>query len=361
MKKIPMDRLTELFAAMTKSRPPKGGDYSALYLPLEDDGRTNFGRWTSEAAVRLDELNTVRSAKDFFFPHTENLVSFRREGQKISIIDNRDPVEPFIVFGLRGCDARSLNVLDRVFLSDPVDTFYQSRRENGTIVSIACEQPEETCFCRVFDIDAADPPGDVAAWIVGNILYWESRTPKGEALTAIVGDLLTPADDADTAAVRAQQEAIRTISAKLPLGSLNLESFRPTKGDGDPAEPLQKLFNLPLWGELSEACVGCGTCTYVCPTCQCYDIRDFDTGHGIRRFRCWDSCMYSDFTMMAHGNPRTSQLERFRQRFMHKLVYFPANCDGMVSCVGCGRCVGKCPISMNIAKVIKALEVSVNV
>ena len=106
-----------------------------------------------------------------------------------------------------------------------------------------------------------------------------------------------------------------------------------------------------------EACIGCGTCTFVCPTCQCYDIRDFNTGHGIQRFRCWDSCMYSDFTKMAHGNPRLTQKERFRQRFMHKLVYYPANNDGLYSCVGCGRCLIKCPISMNIVKVIKTLGV----
>ena len=79
-----------------------------------------------------------------------------------------------------------------------------------------------------------------------------------------------------------------------------------------------------------------------------------DTGKGIQRYRCWDSCMYSDFTMMAHGNNRNSQMQRFRQRFMHKLVYFPANNDGMYSCVGCGRCVDKCPSHLNIVKVIKA-------
>ena len=65
--------------------------------------------------------------------------------------------------------------------------------------------------------------------------------------------------------------------------------------------------------------------------------------------------MYSDFTMMAAGNNRTTQLQRFRQRFMHKLVYFPDNNDGMYSCVGCGRCVEKCPQSLNIVKVIKRM------
>ena len=62
------------------------------------------------------------------------------------------------------------------------------------------------------------------------------------------------------------------------------------------------------------------------------------------------------FTMMAHGNNRNSQMQRFRQRFMHKLVYYPVNNNGMFSCVGCGRCVEKCPSSLNIVKVIKAFE-----
>ena len=119
---------------------------------------------------------------------------------------------------------------------------------------------------------------------------------------------------------------------------------------------LNELFNEAEWEEMSEACLGCGTCTFVCPTCQCFDIRDIKAKEGVLRYRCWDSCMYSDFTLMAHGNSRTTQMQRFRQRFMHKLVYFPANNDGMYSCVGCGRCVDKCPASTNIVKVIKAFQ-----
>ena len=107
--------------------------------------------------------------------------------------------------------------------------------------------------------------------------------------------------------------------------------------------------------KLSESCLGCGSCTYTCPTCQCYDIKEFDTGKAIKRYRCWDSCMYSEFTKMSAGQPRPTQLERFRQRFMHKLVYFPENNEGIFGCVGCGRCLIGCPISMNIVKVIRAL------
>jgi ferredoxin len=345
MLKLSKDKIGELFQRIASDRK--------LYLPLERGGQVDFGLWTPEAVVRLDQLKTIKSVKDFFFPQTENIVAFKRKGKEISIIENRDAEEPFIVFGVRGCDARSLDVLDRVFLCDPVDSFYRARRENGIVVSMACGEPEETCFCGVFGVDAAAPQGDAVIRIIGETLYWESKTEKGDALTSAIKDLFEETTESDAEIVRDQDERTRNICDALPLNSLSLEGFN---GDA-----LKETFNSPLWSELSQACVGCGTCTYVCPTCQCYDIQDFDTGHGIRRFRCWDSCMYSDFTLMAHGNPRKSQVDRFRQRFMHKLIYFPANNDGMYSCVGCGRCVAKCPISMNITKVIRALGVEVNV
>ena len=237
-----------------------------------------------------------------------------------------------------------VKVLDNVFLSDPVDTFYAARREHGTIVALACHEPEESCFCKVFGIDCADPVADVAAWMIEGELYWKPLTEKGEALTKAVAALL---NDADEAKVEEEKTAIRAIVEKLPYSNLSLEGWG--------QEDYMDRFNSPVWEELYKPCLACGTCTFVCPTCQCYDIKDYDTGHGVQRYRCWDSCMYSDFTMMAHGNNRNSQMQRFRQRFMHKLVYFPANNDGMYSCVGCGRCVEKCPSSLNIVKVIKSM------
>ena len=241
--------------------------------------------------------------------------------------------------------------IDKVFLSDPVDTFYAARREHGTIVALACNEPEETCFCKVFGIDCSDPKADVATWIVDGELCWKALTEKGEALTDAVKDLLTD-DSAADAKVEEKKAEIKDIVEKLPYMGLSLEGWGSEVVD----EKFDERFNSPVWNDLYKPCLACGTCTFVCPTCQCYDIKDYDTGHGVERYRCWDSCMYSDFTMMAHGNNRNSQMQRFRQRFMHKLVYYPVNNDGMYSCVGCGRCVEKCPQSLNIVKVIKAFE-----
>ncbi|MBO5837221.1 MAG: 4Fe-4S dicluster domain-containing protein [Oscillospiraceae bacterium] len=335
MKKIAITKLNDLYAAIAQNQ--------SLLLPIKRAGQTNFGIWTEDAEVDLQTLKTVKSAKDAFFPQSENLYTCYKDGKKISIAPEKLQEESFVVFGMKGCDVRGAMVLDKVFLANPVDNYYAARREHGIIVSLACSQPEESCFCKAFGIDCAEPEGDVVTWLTADYLYWKPVTEKGEALTAQVADLL---EDADDKAVSEQKAAIAATVEKLPYANISLEGWN---GDA-----LKEKFDSPLWEQLYKPCLACGTCTFVCPTCQCYDIKDYDTGNGIQRYRCWDSCMYSDFTMMAHGNNRNSQMQRFRQRFMHKLVYFPANNDGMYSCVGCGRCVDKCPSHLNILKVIKA-------
>ena len=335
MRKLALNRLDAFFAGIAERE--------TLYLPVDTPAGAKFEPW-ERGKTLSDALNTVRSAKDFFFPQTENLMDFKTEGKRIEIIDTRRECEDFVIFGVRACDVRSFDVLDKVFLSEPADSYYKNRREHGVIVSLACTKPHETCFCGTFGIDAASPAGDVTAWKTEDALYLAANTEKGRALLKLVEDLT---EDADEAPVAEQQKVTRARMKKLPLANLTAEKFGAGKTD--------EFFGDPAWAELSQSCLGCGTCTFVCPTCQCYDIKDFNTGHGVRRFRCWDSCMYSEFTKMSAGQPRLTQLERFRQRFMHKLVYFPTNNDGMFSCVGCGRCLAKCPIQMNIVKVMKKL------
>ena len=335
MKKAAISDIYNIFAKISESRK--------LYIPA-DDGASQARFLPYMEGMRLTEkLNTVRSAKDLFFPQVENLLKFKVSGRQIEMIDHREPVEPFVVFGVRGCDCRSFDVLDNVFLhEEPADTFYKARRENGLIITLACNAPEETCFCTAFGIDPAEPAGDITAWQTGDSFLFRGNTEKGKQLLR----QLELADTDEDAAAQ-QQQHIRAIAEKLPFGKLDLTGFD--------KEHLMEKFNDPRWAQLSESCLGCGTCTFVCPTCQCYDIREFNNGREVQRFRCWDSCMYSDFTMMAHGTNRPTQKERFRQRFMHKLVYYPANNDGLYSCVGCGRCLQKCPVHTNIVKVVKTL------
>lgn len=336
MKKMQAANLNDFFRAAAAAE--------TVYLPVDSADGARFMKYEDGVTLSM-ACNTTRSAKDFFFPQVENLVDFKVDGKKIEVIDGREEVEDFVIFGVRACDLASFEILDRVYLNTPpVDSYYKNRREHGTVITLACGRPQETCFCKVFGIDAADPAGDVTCWMLGDDIYFRANTEKGEKFIAACGSLLT---DVDEAPVENAKTAIRAMVDKLPIKDLKLDKIS--------ERHLLENFNSSVWKDLYESCIGCGTCTFVCPTCQCFDVREFKTNEGVKRFRCWDSCMYSDFTKMAAGNNRLSQLERFRQRFMHKLVYFPANNDGVYSCVGCGRCLKSCPISMNIVKVAKAL------
>ena len=115
MFRLPADKLNEFFAAIASAQ--------SLYIPVDgDDGRASYKKWTEGTALSK-ALNTVRSAKDFFFPQTTNICDFNMNGKNIEIIDNRTESEDFVVFGVRACDARSFTILDKVFLAQPFETY----------------------------------------------------------------------------------------------------------------------------------------------------------------------------------------------------------------------------------------------
>lgn len=342
MLSIAKDKIDSLFEFIGSKQP--------LYLPVDNNsGKADFAKW--QKGTKLSEkLKTTRSAKDFFFPKTEHLVSYEMSGKEVKVVDPRKEVGDFVIFGVRACDARGFTAIDNVYMNmNPVDSYYKNRREHGTVIVLACNEPAKTCFCSTFGIDAslAKPAGDVSCWLANGKYYFEANTDKGKAF---VENAKSALEDADTSAVEACRKDIAEKVEKLPFAHLDLSKFQ--------GKDMLKIFNSKIWDKVSEPCVGCGTCTYVCPTCMCFDVRDFATSNGVRQIRCWDSCMYNDFTQMAAENPRHTQKERSRQRFMHKLMYYPMAHDGMFSCVGCGRCVENCPVNMNIVKVIKAVNES---
>jgi ferredoxin len=117
------------------------------------------------------------------------------------------------------------------------------------------------------------------------------------------------------------------------------------------------LFDAPFWEDFAFACINCGTCTYVCPTCWCFDMQDEVRGTSGVRMRNWDSCMYPLFTHHGSGhNPRDTKTQRLRQRFMHKLKYYVDKYSDGIQCVGCGRCISLCPVNIDIRKVCEAMN-----
>ena len=228
MRKCSLDKINTVFEKISQT--------AKLYLPVDGkDGSASYKQWKN-GAVWSDALNTVRSPKDFFFPQMENLMEFRTIGKTIEVIDTRSESEEFVIFGIRACDVKSFEILDRVFLAEPVDSYYLKRREKGIIISTACTKPSETCFCKTFGISPEEPEGDISTWKTETEIFFRANTKKGEALLEKLSDITEKCDDVK---VNEQKEKISAVMNKLPLKNLNTSAF----GGGKTNE----LFDSPLF------------------------------------------------------------------------------------------------------------------
>jgi len=334
MKKIPKVKLQDLWRHLSAE--------AALYLPVSSDGVTDFAPWQENLAVDLGALNVCVPPKKFFYPQTETVLKYE-VGDELRLDDFVGGVdEKTIIFGVRPCDVASFSMMDKVYLGDPVDEAYRRRRENTCVIAMGCRDTDETCFCLTFDIDPGKAPGaDILANDTGEEIVLAAQSPKGEELLSTLNGLLLEATSGDENKVKDAQERAK-------------ESYVTHVSVRGISEKLDGMFTDAYWDSLYRRCIACGTCTYLCPTCHCFDLQEYATGNCGERIRCWDACMFADFTQMAGGhNPRPTQKERVRQRFMHKLNYFPRQHGGEYACVGCGRCVRKCPVNLDILEVIR--------
>lgn len=280
------------------------------------------------------------SIKSFLFPDSEIYIKFARKGSAVEV-DEHESTGLQIILGVKSCDIKSIELIDKVFLADPVDTLYREKREKTLIIAAICCEMGDNCNCEEFGICPLTPNADILMAKDGKNqkeIYLQSNTEKGRQL---VEQFLTMEGfrASNTFPISQEKESAKQLSP---------EEIRNRMDD---------FFESPLWEGLASLCVGCGTCTYYCPTCHCYDIRDFNRKEQGVRYRTWDSCMFSSFTSMAGGhNPRPEKKDRIKNRFYHKLNYFVKK-QGALACVGCGRCAALCPVGISIDTVLKKIGV----
>jgi len=274
---------------------------------------------------------TVMSAKEYLFPHTERLLHIERIGQDVRLVEMQ-PEDEILLFGLHPCDARGMQILDALFLEKPPqDSYYARRRNHMTLVGMACEEPGESCFCTTMGGSLDDPSGmDVMLSKTPGGFLAQAVTPKGKALLDAAG---------------------------FPYTQSVHPAKKVHKPDIPPIEAWPEHFMDAYWRQISERCISCRICAYVCPTCRCFDVRDEaipTEGDGeFERIRCWDSCNSVNYRRVAGGhNPRLAKTQRLRNRFYCKFYYFPHQ-YGPVTCTGCGRCVDACPVNVDITEVIQ--------
>lgn len=296
------------------------------------------------AEVCLDFLKPMKSAKEIFFPQNEDLFYYNTHTQRA--VEAPAPPRPTVVFGLRPCDLQGIAAQDRIFSAAPVkDSYYMRRRENAILIGLGCPEMESACFCHLLGIDRMDSAvADLFFVPLDDAYFIRVQTERGEQLVSS----LAAADDAAREERRRCAEA--SAAATAPQGGqaepISIEALRAA---------LAESFEDPVWEEVARKCLGCAACTFVCPTCHCFDITDETRRDLGRRVRTWDGCMFPKFTLHTSGhNPRTIGRQRMRQRILHKFSYFPEN-QGMISCTGCGRCIEVCPVNLDLREVLLRL------
>ena len=310
-------------------------EHSAVVGPVRAGDLVEFRELTSPSDVDLEGMTNSRvPPKALFLPQSE--VMFRATGNDLE--STADEASPRVVLAIRPCDARAVQLLDTVLLADPQDPYWAGRREATTIVALGCDDPCETCFCTTVGSGPFDDRGaDALLTDVGDSYVVEVLTEKGEALLADLQEA-SPSQVEETEAVQ--------------MGAAG-RMARPFEPAGI-KEKLNGLFETDFWREVQQSCLGCGVCTFLCPTCFCFDI--VDETQRSERVRNWDTCMFRLYSLEASGhNPRPTNIHRTRQRVMHKYAYW-IELIKEIGCTGCGRCVRYCPVDLDIRDIVSRAQ-----
>lgn len=319
------------------------------FAPVRTESYDQFSMITSPEEINWAYRKTRLSPKALFHPHSEKMFQFSldpRDPSKNILKEAPKDFSPRVIVGIRPCDAYALKLVDLNFdTSQYKDPWWTKRREITTLIGLACTSPGLTCFCKAVGTGPFDTRGvDILLVPLEDAFLLEIITEKGQILV----EKYNPGGQEPPPEVLNNVEKLKSQaeSAISSFGNLELLS----------ENSVSDFFDAPLWNEVQFGCINCGTCTFLCPTCWCFDIQDEVYRDKGCRLRLWDSCMFPLFTLHGSGhNPRAQKVQRVRQRFMHKLKYFVDKYRQGVACVGCGRCVEFCPVNIDIRDIIRRM------
>ncbi len=316
-----------------------------LYIPVKQKDNSYAFKNSDKIDINnLTFLNTRLSPKSLVFPQTEKMFSYTTDtnSEDCNIIKpiNKKNVKQAIL-GIRPCDSASFGIVEKNFDTEEYkDPFWINSYKATTFIGLACDNPDSTCFCTTANSGPFDEKGlDILLITSGDSFIGKILTEKGEEAAKIAGWTTEAPANSVSAIEKQKKEAESKISSSISTDKIK---------NKDTLE----LYNASFWEEEAFACINCGTCAYVCPTCWCFDIQDEISDKKGIRMRNWDSCMFPLFTLHGSGhNPRDLKYQRVRQRFMHKLKYYQDKYKSGIQCVGCGRCIRLCPVNIDIRSI----------
>lgn len=319
------------------SVPVKDGDFHS-FRPLSEGKKPDF-----------DYRNTRLSPKSLIYPQSERMFEYsldEKDPDAHILKESEKDYSPQAIVGIRPCDAHAFQIVKINFDNKEYrDPLWVQHFESTVLVGMGCNEPCSTCFCTQVGGGPFDEEGlDVILCDLGESYLVKPLTDKGEEFLKKAKGGNPAGEEEKKNAEKLAASASDKMTAIVPVDKLKDKA-------------VTELFDAPFWEEIAFACLNCGTCTFLCPTCWCFDIQDEVIGKEGDRIRNWDSCMFPLFTYHGSGhNPRDKKFQRVRQRFMHKLKYYVDKYNNGVQCSGCGRCVRYCPVNIDIRRVCELMN-----
>jgi len=339
-KAIAQDKLGEWFSLISQK-------YN-LWVPVEKEGIYQLALYTPGTEFSLNGIPEF-SAKKIVFPQTECLIKYSYHKEVKSPEQVQLEFHPTIsapktvVLGIPPCDVHGITFLEKVFLGQGYqDPYFKARRAECILIALACEHPYNTCFCSAVGASPVEAPGaDLLMTRIDNEYVVEILSKRG---AEFVTEELFRHLSKDELKAMEQAKKVAKTGLEVPLDLSKLAQV---------ATKLASSFESPYWKEATAGCISCGICTYVCPTCHCFNIADEAYGAEGERLRCWDACMFPLYSLEASGhNPRQIKFQRYRNRLNHKFNYLISNL-GVIGCTGCGRCIRNCPAAIDLRQILQ--------
>ena len=314
-----------------------------VFVPSKGNGVAEMVAWDGQDTAFLDWYrNTVIPPKANFLLNMEKMFGFGKDDGSYKLELPAPEESKQLIFGIRPCDAKAMAIIDMVFRDAYEDTYYLNRRKNTLLIGMGCVNPYDSCFCTSLGFGPMEG-GDVDLMLtdIGDAFLIEEVSDQGKELLARTEGVEEATQEDEARGGEARDTANNKVTRKIDTGEI--EKRLPLSFD-----------NKEFWEKVAAKCVSCGICTFLCPTCYCFDINDEMVRGDGARFRNWDSCSFSLYTQMPMENPREEKWRRVRQKVHHKYNFYPMLFD-IIACTGCGRCIRLCPVNWDITRTLESV------
>ena len=328
--KVDLERVNEILAQLSQ-------EYD-IYAPKRFSKQ---GRYSDTDIIRYDLIEKAEDivydeksdfpAKEVIAPITQTLFYFTEDEYR----ESKDFSKKILIF-MRACDVNAMEHQNKIYLTNGnfADMYYRRLQEKVKIVLMECACAWDTCFCISMGSNETD---DYSLGVRFESDGWNVEV-KDEAFAKYFDG---------------EENDFKVI----PVDYNELEVDIPEIKD---KKTLIALKEHPMWNEFNSRCISCGACTIACATCTCFTTTDIiysDNGKVGERKRTAASCQIAGFADVAGGGTyRTTAGDRMRYKVLHKFHDYKARFKDYHMCVGCGRCIDRCPEFISIVATVDKMS-----